>query len=115
MGRGARRGERRVPFRNQACTAKAWEAVTFKTAKKLGMVRDAFQTAEDAAAMTGNVGIAHVRYPTAAGGVEYARRYGAIFGELSSAHVEAPYLPLDARRVADYTRRRRRAIVETHP
>ena len=58
----------------QACTAKAWEKVTFKTVKKLGMVRDAFESPEDAAPMKGNVGIAHVRYPTVRGGALGARR-----------------------------------------
>jgi len=48
-----------------ASTALGWERVKFKTVKGLGMVRDVFAGPSDAASLLGNVGVAHVRYPTA--------------------------------------------------
>ena len=50
-----------------ASTSQDWEKVTFKTVKGTGMVREVFADPKRAQELLGNVGIAHVRYPTAGG------------------------------------------------
>jgi len=50
-----------------ASTSQDWEKVTFKTVKGTGMVREVFAEPSKAQELLGNVGIAHVRYPTAGG------------------------------------------------
>eukprot|EP00928_Gymnodinium_smaydae_P061531 TRINITY_DN45584_c0_g1_i1.p1 TRINITY_DN45584_c0_g1~~TRINITY_DN45584_c0_g1_i1.p1 ORF type:complete len:559 (-),score=89.92 TRINITY_DN45584_c0_g1_i1:291-1967(-) len=45
-------------------TASDWESTKFRTHKDLGLVRDVFQEAH-MRALEGNVGVGHVRYPTA--------------------------------------------------
>ena len=49
------------------CTKAGWENVKFHCSKDLGMVRDVFSSVATVEKLLGNVGIAHVRYPTAGG------------------------------------------------
>ncbi|KAJ8599629.1 hypothetical protein CTAYLR_005384 [Chrysophaeum taylorii] len=51
-----------------ACTKSEWESVKFSLVRDLGLVRDVFARVPAAQSLRGNVGIGHVRYPTAGGG-----------------------------------------------
>ncbi|KAJ1459541.1 glutamine phosphoribosylpyrophosphate amidotransferase [Pelagophyceae sp. CCMP2097] len=51
-----------------ACTKAHWASVKFRMHKDMGLVRDVFSQPERVRGLSGNVGIAHVRYPTSGDG-----------------------------------------------